>query len=385
MKKNLLTLFLTLATIFSASAVDFQWGTATWNINDGRVYEDITDLNIEGIVLTYPNPANYTLTFFHMIAVSYDLYVDDATEPIHTSASAQMSTAVSFDYPWVEGHKYKIVTTGAALAQANIATYTTDTLSQNSDSYTISFTINGPELVKTIEVEGTMSLSIVDQEWQKTYSLIDTLAICQALGVNDMSDVETYGLNPNGSYNPNYIDPFDGWHDADEGFTVWSGNAGGGVYSLLGHNPYPAVYGIKLSQTQDSVFYYFYDYWRDYDPDEPSEVPGSGTGIKKRAPETNYQNIVWDWDNGDGTTTKYTRSYRAEEGKDYHASFAFLANRKYVLLNATLHFVSQEAYAEYIANQQSGDDSRYDLDGDGKFTISDITKLIEIYKAEQQK
>ena len=186
MKKSLLTLLLTLATAISASAVDFQWGTATWNITDGRVYEDIDDLNLEGIVLTYPNPANYTLTFFQMLAVSYDLYIDDATEPIKASASARQSTAISFNYQWSEGHNYKIVTTGAVLAQANLATYSTDTISSNSDSYTISFTIKGPELVKTIEVEGTMSLSIIDQEWQKTYSLLNTREICEALGIESL-------------------------------------------------------------------------------------------------------------------------------------------------------------------------------------------------------
>ena len=385
MKKSLLTLLLTLATAISASAVDFQWGTATWNITDGRVYEDIDDLNLEGIVLTYPNPANYTLNFFQMVAVSYDLYVYDATEPIKASASARQSTAISFNYQWSEGHNYKIVTIGAVLAQANLATYSTDTISSNSDSYTISFTIKGPELVKTIEVEGTMSLSIIDQEWQKTYSLLNTREICEALGIESLDDATVYGLNPNGSYNPNYIDPFDGWHDADEGFTNWSGNAGGGVFDLLGHNPYPAVYCIKLSETQDSVFYYFYDYWKEYDPDEPGEIPSTGSGIKMRAPQTSYHNVVWDWDNGDGTITQYKRYYRCDEGSDYHASFAFLANKKMVLLNATLHFVSQEAYAEYLQKQEEEFIKRYDFDGDGKFTISDITKLIEIYKAEQQK
>ena len=49
-----------------------------------------------------------------------------------------------------------------------------------------------------------------------------------------------------------------------------------------------------------------------------------------------------------GTVTQYRRNYRCEEGKDYKASFIYVANRKSVVLNATLHFVSQEAYIEYL-------------------------------------
>jgi len=377
--KHLFTFIVALATTLGASAQQFKWGTAQWNIQDGAVYESIDDFNLEGLVLTYPNPSNYTLTFFNALGVSYNLYVDDATEPVEASASSRQSTAVTFNYNWAEGHSYKIVTTGAALVQANLATYTTDTLSLNTDSYTISFSIKGPELVKTVEVEGTMSLSIIDQEWQKTFSLVDVAAINQALGISDISEATIYGLNGNGSYNPNYIDPFDGWRDADGEFTVWSGNAGGGVYNLLGHNPYPAVYSIKLNETADSVFYYFYDYWRDYDPTEPDTMPAV-TRARKRAPETSYNTVIWDWENEDGTITQYRRSYRCDEGKDYKAQFAIIANKKYVLLNATLHFVSQEAYAEYLKEQEGQQEpSPYDIDGDGQLTVSDITKLINIY------
>jgi len=378
MKQTLLTLVLALATAAGATAQTFTWGTAQWNLQDGKVYEDIDDLNLEGIVLTYPNPSNYTLTFLQMVAISYDLYIDDATEPIQETSSARQSTAITISHKWAEGHSYKIVTTGAVLAQANLATYTTDTLSSSTDSYTISFSIKGPQLVKTIEVEGTMALTIVDQEWFKTYSLIDAAGIKSALGISDISEATVYGLNLNGSYNPNYIDPFDGWRDADGEYTVWGGGAGGGVYDLLGHNPYPAVYSIKLSEKLDSVYYYFYDYWRDYDPNEPEVVPSTGQ-TKRRAPNTSYHNVIWDWENEDGTITQYRRSYRCDEGTDYKAQFAVIANKKYVLINATMHFVSQEDFAEYLKQQEEQEKNPYDLDGDGVLSVTDITTLINIY------
>ena len=53
MRKHLLTL--TTALFFmvgAASAQSFEWGTATWNIQDGTVYDGIDQLNAEGIVLT---------------------------------------------------------------------------------------------------------------------------------------------------------------------------------------------------------------------------------------------------------------------------------------------------------------------------------------------
>ena len=188
MRKHLLTL--TTALLFmvgAASAQSFEWGTATWNIQDGTVYDGIDQLNAEGIVLTYPNPTDYTLTMLNMVAVDYNLYVDDATEPIKASASARGNTVVRFDYDYVEGHSYKIETTGALLAQVNLATFSADTLSTDNTSYTISFVVKGPELVKTIEVEGTMALTIVDQNTQLTYSALDTQEITQALGIDDIS------------------------------------------------------------------------------------------------------------------------------------------------------------------------------------------------------
>lgn len=351
MRKTLLSLIAAIAAMTSATAQTFEWGTATWNIEDGRTYDGISELNEEGIVLTYPNPTDFQLTFLNMIAVNYNLYVDDAAEPIQAGASAQGVTSVLFNYNYAEGHKYRIETTSAVLVQANLATYVTDTLSINTDSYTISFTINGPELVKTYDVEGTMSLTITDQEADLTYSLVDVQGIVSALGIEDLSQAEIYGLNPNGSYNPYYSDYFDGWRDADGGFTLWWG----GWNSVDGHNAYPAVYCIKLSENSDSVYYYFYDYWDIYDPEQPDSVGGSGVGdaetveaAPRRAPETSYNSVIWDWVNEDGSITQYSRRYRVDEGKDYKASFAFVANKKIVLLNATLHFVSQEEYATSI-------------------------------------
>lgn len=352
MKKSLLA-FLALAMAMGMQAQTWQWGQATWNIPDGKVYEDINDLNGDGIVLSFPNPANFALGFFDMLAVSYNIYVDDATEPIEASASTRQGTDIVLNYDYVEGHSYRIVTTGAALCRANIATFTTDTLSLNeADSYTINFSINGPEVVKTIDVEGTMALTIVDQTYFPTFSLIDTPSICEALGIANIDEAELYGLNPNGSLNAFFFDPrFDFWHDADGGLTVYGGGAGGGVYDVLGHNPYPAVYCIKLNETVDSIHYYFYDWWSDYTPDEPTELPSTGFA-KHRVPTTSYNSVVWDWewtdDDGNPQVTQYTRRYRVDEGQDYKAGFAIKANKKVVFINATLHFVSQETFAQYL-------------------------------------
>ncbi len=353
MRKSLLV-FLALALALGVQAKEWQWGKPTWNVANGRVYEDVFEVNADGIILTYPNPGKYILTGMNVLSVSYNLYVDDATEPIELYASApRQTTEVSFNYDWAEGHSYRIETTGAALCQLNLATFKTDTLSLNkTDSYTLSFTIKAPEVVDVINVEGTMALSIVDQMATPTFSLIDVPSICEKLGISSIDEAELYGLNPNGSYNIFFFDPrFDFWRDADGGLTVWGGGAGGGVFDVLGHNPYPAVYSIKLNETCDSVFYYFYDYWRDYDPDEPSEVPGSGTGAKRRAPATSYHNVVWDWEwvdeAGQPQVTQYMRSYRVDEGEDYKGGFAIRKDKKVVFINATLHFVSQEAYAQY--------------------------------------
>ena len=348
MKKIYLTLLVALATVVHAGAQTFEWGTATWNIEDGTVFDGTEDLAQKGgIVLTYSNPANYTLTFLNVIAVDYNLFVDDAEEPIAAEASAQAGTAVAFDYEFVEGHKYKIVTTGAHLAQVNLATFSTDTVSVNSDVYTISFTIKGPELVKTIEVEGTMALTIINQEEQLTYSLIDVESVKEALGISDLSEAKVYGLNINGSYNEHFRDYYDGWRDADGEYTIWSG----GYDAYHGRNAYPAVYSIKLNETADMVSYYFYDYWKLYDPNDPGSTGGTTvTTARELAPETSYHSIIWDWQEDDGTITQYTRFYRTDEGKDYKASFAIVANKKYVLINATLHFVSQ---ADYEAGQSA--------------------------------
>lgn len=357
--KKIYFLLLLIATSFStANAQTFEWGTATWNIPDGKVFENIDEFNVDGVVLTYPNPANYTLTFLNAIGVSYDLYVDDATEPLKETASAQSSAAVSFGYPFVEGHKYKIVTTGAALVFANLATYKTDTLSLNSDSYTLSFEIKGPELVKTIDVDAKMSLAITNQEAEKTVSLIDVNEVLSALGVGSIAEANIYGLKLNGAYvtyewyGPDY---FDGWRDADGEYTSYNG----GWNRLDGHNAYPAVYCIKINQACDSITYFFYDYWKEYDPNAGTEIGGGGviTPVKHRAPETSYNSVIWDWvDEGDGTTYQYTRMYRCNEGQDYKASFAIVANKKMVKINATLHFVSQEDYLTGVAALKHSDD-----------------------------
>ena len=368
MRKHLLTLFVALGSLLSANAQTFEWGTATWSIEDGAVFEDIEEFEGAALSLSYPNPANYVLTPLNMVAVAYDLYIDDATEPIQEVASARASTDIFFDdYKFAEGHKYKIVTTGAVVAQVNLATFTTDTLFSNSDSYQISFSIKGPELVETIEVEGIMSLSITDQEWWVTYSYIDPATILSPLGASSMDEVRVYGMNPNGSYNSHYMDYYYGWHDADGGFTTW----GGGWDAYNGHNAYPAVYGMQLNETCDTVKYYFYDYWRLYDPNEEQETGGGviSTVNRRFAPETTYNSVIWDWENEDGSTTQYRRNYRVNEGQDYKASFIFIANQKSVMLNATMHFVSQEAYDEFISgvnkvvSNDNGEEAIYDLNG----------------------
>ena len=177
MKRILLYTLVSVMTLFTttAQAADFEWGTATWNIDDQQTFNSIDELQLVGIKLTYTNPANFSMTFFNLIAVDYDLYVDDDTEPIKAEASSDpgQGLIVNFDYDFVEGHRYRIVTTESRLVFVNIATYSTDTLTTNTDSYTISFEVKGPELVKTIEVEGTMSLAIVNQETDRTFSALD--------------------------------------------------------------------------------------------------------------------------------------------------------------------------------------------------------------------
>ena len=354
MKRFLLTL-VAFAAILGAQAQqkEFKWGTASWNIQDGAVYDDIFGLEKDGISLTFTNPNNYSLTFYHMLYVSYDLFVDGAETPIQTAASSEpgQGLVVNFDYPFVEGHSYKIVTTESRLVKANISTYTTDTISiDNTTSYNISFTVNGPELVKTIDVDAYMSLYIVNPDYQPTYSFIDTNEVCTALGINEIGEAKFIGLNSNGSYNKAFTredigyDYYSGWRDADGDYTNWWGADGQLYRDLIGHKPYPAVYSIQFTEKYDTLIYLFYDYWKEYDPNDPTVVPGTGAGVKRYVPETHNNSLIWDWDNGDGTITQYLRRYRCDEGADYKASFIFLANKKYVLINAIMHFVSQEDY-----------------------------------------
>lgn len=345
MKKILLTFLVALCAVVTASAqITFEWGTAKWNIEDGKKYASIDDYESDPLTLSYPNPAGFTFTFLNMIAVEYNIYVDNNTEPIVFSSSDR-GCDIIIDYKFPEGHTYKIVTTKSQLAQANLATFVTDTLSTSLDSYSISFSIDGPEIVKTIDVESKMSIAILDQEWTPTFSVIDTKDICSCLGINSIDDAYVVGLNVNGSYSPYYLLTFDGWRDADGEVTNWNG----GWNNYFGHNCYPAVYSIKLNETADTVSYFFYDYWRDYNPEEGETTEGGTiTTGKLRAPTTVYNDTIWDWVNEDGTITKYKRNWRCEVGKDYKASFMYIANKKAVKLNATMHFVSEKEYEEYL-------------------------------------
>ena len=383
MKKLLLTLFVAVFSLNGAKAADFVWGPATWNIQDGWVFESFEDYEQGGVVLTYPNPGNFTLTFLNILEVYYDVYVDGAEEPVEAKSGKQNGTAVRLDFDFLEGHSYKVITKEAHLVQANLATYTTDTLSINdTDSYEISFTIKGPELVKTIDVEQRMSLAIIDQNAELTFSEIDVNSITSALGIESISEASVFGLQANGAYvTYEYYGPgyFDGWRDADGDYTHW----GGAWNGWAGHNAYPAVYSIKINETCDTISYFFYDYWKDYNPEESDTIGGSGLNSSKRrvqelfsrrfAPETHYQYVIWDWyDEENDTTYQYRRNYRCDEGSDYKASFVVKANNKYVLINATLHFVSIEDYN----NPPEPPKKKGDVNGDGNVDISDVVAII---------
>ena len=319
---------------------EFTWGTATWNTADNVVYDGIEAFEAAGLTLSYPNPSGFALNFLNVLLVEFDLFVDGSTEPIKATSSAQGSTDVLISYPFVEGHQYKIVTTKAQLCQANLSTYTTDTLTTNEDSYSISFTINGPALQKTIDVEGWMSLAIVNQDYTKTISTVDVADICATLGISDISEATMHALRPNGSY-CDYMDYFDWWRDADGDFTPYNA----GYNSVFGHNAYPAVYCIKVNETADTVTYYFYDYWKVIEEGDDNQ----GGSIVTRAPQTVYSNDTVDWENEDGTITQYRRSYRVVEGEDYVSEVMYVANGKSVILRATLHFVSEEEWNEKTA------------------------------------
>ena len=318
----------------------FTWGTATWNTADNAVYDGIEAFEAAGLTLSYPNPSGFALNFLNVLLVEFDLFVDGSTEPIKATSSAQGSTDVLISYPFVEGHQYKIVTTKAQLCQANLSTYTTDTLTTNEDSYSISFTINGPALQKTIDVEGWMSLAIVNQDYTKTISTVDVADICATLGISNISEATMHALRPNGSY-CDYMSYFDWWRDADGDFTPYNA----GYNSVFGHNAYPAVYCIKVNETADTVTYYFYDYWTVIEEGDDNQ----GGSIVTRAPQTVYSNDTVDWENEDGTITQYRRSYRVVEGEDYVSEVMYVANGKSVILRATLHFVSEEEWNEKTA------------------------------------
>ena len=71
MKRHLLTLMMALTTMLSVNAQTFEWGTATWNIEDGKTFADIEEFNAAQLTLSYNNPANYTLTFLNIIRFRY--------------------------------------------------------------------------------------------------------------------------------------------------------------------------------------------------------------------------------------------------------------------------------------------------------------------------
>lgn len=349
MRKLLLTLIIALGSAIGLQAQTFEWGTASWNIQDGTEFDGIDDLGTQGIVLSFSNPAEFYLTFLNVIAVDYDLFVDGAAEAVKGTATGQGTTDVSFRLDaFSEGHQYRLVATKATLVQANLATYQTDTLTSTELNQSVSFTVKGPELVKTIEVTGIQALTITDQYNPLTFSLIDTDEVKQLLGIQSISEAQVYGLNLNGSYNAFHASYYDGWRDAAGEYTTYYG----GWDQYNGHNAYPAVYSIKLNETADTVSYFFYDYWRPYNPEEADTVGGSGVVSQARrvAPETSYNTIIWDAEPGD-SVSQYVRSYRVDEGSDYKAGFVIIANKKYVQINATLRFVSQEDYA---ALQNSG-------------------------------
>lgn len=345
----------------------FVWGQATWNTADDITYKSIKEFEDAALTLSYPNPTGYNLTFLNIVAVDCQIYIDNEETPVEYKASAQASTNVPISYNFAEGHTYKIVTTNAFLAQANLATRVTDTLSVSNDSYAISFSIDGPELQKTIEVEGNMSLSIINQNDPLTASVLDVEDIKSALGISDISEAAIHALNDNGSYN-DHMDYYDFWHDANGGFT----NYNGGYDTYNGHNAYPAVYCIKINEAADSITYFFYDYWRVYDPDEEETVPGTNSGsdtqrIKRSTPPTtSFNSVIWDWENEDGTTTQYKRNYRVNEGEDYKADFLIVANRKSVLIHATLHFLSQEDYDKVTGIKENVADGNISGAGSGK-------------------
>lgn len=361
----------------------FVWGTATWNIEDGTEYSGTEEFQNAGLTLTYPNPTGYNLTFLNVIAAKCNIYMDEEEEPVEKSFTAQGSTAVAINYDFAEGHDYRIVVVEATLAQANLATFTTDTLTSTTDSYSISFSIKGPELQHTINVEAYMSLSIVDQNTDPTTSAIDVNEITSALGIADISEATMHPLNGNGSYN-DHMDVFDWWRDANGEFTTYYS----GWNTILGHNAYPAVYSIKTSEAGDYVTYYFYDYWTEYNPDDPEEIPGMGTetqaAAKRAVPETSYHSVIWDWEDKNGNVTQYKRNYRIDEGQDYEASTLFVANGKSVCIHATLHFVSQEEYEKITGITEakavqagSGQTEYYSVNG---IRLSGLQKGINIVR-----
>ena len=380
MKKLLLTTLLALAAITTQAQIQFEWGTATWSIENGRVYENLDEFYANPVILTYDNPSGYTMTFINILAINYDIYMDGSAEAIKEGSTRQGGTDITLSYDFLEGHDYRILVTGAMLVQINMGTLTADTLTRNSDQYSISFRINGPEIVNTYNYEATMSLDITDQNTDLTYSEVDLESICADLNISDITEAKFIGLNPNGSYNKAFTDPeygydyWDGWRDAEGSYTNWWG-ADGSIYrNFLGHQPYPPVYCIRFSETYDSILYFYYESeWKEYDPDDTGTVPVVGGEVKGngplRIPETHYNSISWDWENEDGTITQYVRRYRVDPGCDYSASFIFKTNEKAVIVNATMHFEGDEPDTINTLPESHSGTAIYDISGTRKQSL----------------
>ena len=113
------------------------------------------------------------------------------------------------------------------------------------------------------------------------------------------------------------------------------------------------------------------------------------TPRRASVPNTVYNDSIWAWnwttEEGVDTTTLYRRSYRVTEGQDYKAGFIVKANGKAAIINATLHFVDGQTYDAYIKEQEGEKETTNgDLDGDGRITPADITKLINIYLSNKK-
>lgn len=72
MRKLLLTLIIAIGSAIGLQAQTFEWGTASWNIQDGTEFDGIDDLGTQGIVLSFSNPTEFYLTFLNIIAAHHE-------------------------------------------------------------------------------------------------------------------------------------------------------------------------------------------------------------------------------------------------------------------------------------------------------------------------